>query len=367
MIKRMRDVIWNAPILDCSGFAAAARGYLLACEAAGIRCRAIDDSGSKNIKGFGLGKDVLDLYARMSDTSISSSATWVCHHTPDKLRRTRQQRNVGYTIFEMTTIPKAWTSYCNAMDEIWTASEYSRKAFENTGVTVPIRILPHVIDQALFNPLANPWKIENKRSFAFLSVFDFTPRKAWKDLLKAWWTAFPNKNEDVCLILKVFFGGFSEDQRKDVMFRIASYKREIGASGAPILVYGHDVPQNDMPGLYAACDCYVGISREGFGLPYAEALSCGLQCIGPEVGGNRQFMTPENSLLVRYEGDEDIDPEMLRINPFFSGLRWAKHSWEHLVENMRTAASKGKATRMPNKISDDLSPVSIGRQLISML
>jgi glycosyltransferase involved in cell wall biosynthesis len=90
-----------------------------------------------------------------------------------------------------------------------------------------------------------------------------------------------------------------------------------------------------MAGLYKAADCYVGISKEGFGLGFAEAMAAGCACIGPEVGGTRQFMNEENSFLVKYLGDEPIAPEMVAMNPIFEGLTWAKHSWESLSETMR--------------------------------
>lgn len=327
---------WIGPILDCSGYASAARGYLRACERSGINVQAKDRSRSINLKNKGIDEGVLAMYERLRKTPVPVDCPAVQHQVPDAFYRDRKARlSVGYTIFEMTRIPDAWVGPCNGMDAIWTGSQYSKGAFGAAGVTVPIEVLPHAIDLDAYSPAGPAWDIENRRSFAFLSVFDFTARKAWRDLLRAYWNAF-SKKDDVCLILKCYFGDFSDDARKDIIRRIARYKGDVGAKdAAPILLYGHDVPSADMPSLYRAADCYVGVSREGFGLSYAEAMACGLPCIGPERGGTREYMTDENSYLVRHVEDEPISPEVSAMFPAFEGLEWARHDWEHLSSLMR--------------------------------
>lgn len=363
---------WKGPILDMSGYASAGRGYLVAAEAAGIVVQARDRSRSLNLQNKGIDQPILDMYDRLMKNDVPADSPTLQHQVPPCFTLDKTSKKaLAYTIFEMAGIPTGWVQPCNAMDEIWTGSEYSKQAFIRSGVTVPIHILPHAIDVDAFKS-AKPWQIENRRSFAFLSVFDFTSRKGWKDLLRAYWHAFGPK-DDVCLILKVFFNSFSEECRADIIRRIVKYRMEMRIDeSAPILVYGHEVPNADMPGLYKAADCYVGVSREGFGLSYAEAMAAGIACIGPEVGGTREFMSPDNSLLVKYLGEEPVSRELVLMNPDFEGLSWAKHSWEHLAEIMRNVVSdttgrKKIAEKGAEHIRKELKYEAIGLRMSSLL
>lgn len=218
------EIRWMGPLLDCSGYAAAGRGYLRAAEAAGIRIRAVDRSRSSNLANRGMDEDIYATYDRLSRISLPLDAPCVQHQTPDCFyRNLKSKRSIGYTIFEMTGVPRHWVPYCDMMDEIWTGSEYSKAAFASSGVAKPIHVLPHALDMESFSPAGKRWNIENRRGFAFLSVFDFTERKDWKGLLRAYWSAF-KPEDDVCLILKVYFGDFTDAARKEIMTRILRHR-----------------------------------------------------------------------------------------------------------------------------------------------
>lgn len=369
----IKDLRWMGPILDCSGYAAAGRGYLRACMEGNINVQARDRSRSLNLKNRGMDDYIITMYDILEKNKVPSNCPTVQHQVPDQFfKNTKASRSIGYTIFEMASIPSGWATHCNNMDVIWTGSSYSKQAFLNGGVKVPIEVLPHAIDVNMFHPSVEPWTISNRRSFAFLSIMDFHDRKAWKETLRAYWTAF-KPGDDVCFILKAFFGSFSDEARKDVMTRIYSWKCELGFTETPpVLFYGHDVPMNDMPGLYRAADCYVGISREGFGLPYFEAMACGLPAIGPEVGGTREYMNEDNSFLVKYDRDVPISADMIQLNPTFSGLKWTSHSWEHLSKVMRTVVEntelrKQKALLGNKNVVENFNFKSIGSRIYSLI
>jgi glycosyltransferase involved in cell wall biosynthesis len=360
---------WMGPLLDCSGYASAGRGYVRAATKAGIVVQARCRSRSLALKNMGMDDDLIQEYNTLYANDVDNKSPCVQHQVPDQFfinRRTK--KSIGYTIFEMTRIPQLWVPFCNNMDEIWTGSQYSKDSFVNSGVKVPIEVIPHAIDTDFFSPEGSHWEINNRRKFAFVSVFDFTERKAWRELLRAYWTAFDG-DADVCLILKVFHGDFGEKARIEIVRKISSYRDELGMwARAPILLYGHDIPNKQMPSFYRSADCYVGMSREGFGLPYAEAMACGLACIGPSVGGNRAFMDADNSFLIDYVKNEPISQDMLRFNKMFDGLEWSVHSWEHLSSVMKRVVSddtrrKEVADLGLKRVRDTLGLDAIGRML----
>ncbi len=89
-----------------------------------------------------------------------------------------------------------------------------------------------------------------------------------------------------------------------------------------------------LPGLYTACDAFVLPSRgEAWGLPYIEAMACGLPAIGARWGGNLAFMNDDNSYPIEIEGLEDVPPHI--DTPVLIGHKWAKPSVEHLRRQMR--------------------------------
>src|SRR5438105_6431008 len=70
--------------------------------------------------------------------------------------------------------------------------------------------------------------------------------------------------------------------------------------GAPEIEYlNQALTEDDMAGLYTACDCLVHPYRgEGFGLPIAEAMACGLPPIVTGMGSALDFCNETNAFLI---------------------------------------------------------------------
>lgn len=226
----------------------------------------------------------------------------IWHETPEFYSPDPTQYNVAYVVWETSHIiqhdiggnPRLnWVKQINTMDEVWTASEFNKKVFKDSGVTVPINVFPHPIDIEEFCP-GERVNIQVSHqipegSMVFLSVFQFTKRKNPHDLIVAWTAEFGNQ-EDVALIIKTYGSGFSNnDNIRDIAVKLRKSCRVPDCVANMHLMFDM-VPDEDMAELYRAGDVFVLASYgEGFGMPYQEAMACGLPVIYTDASSMPEF------------------------------------------------------------------------------
>jgi len=103
------------------------------------------------------------------------------------------------------------------------------------------------------------------------------------------------------------------------------------------------LPFQEMLQLYKAADAFVLPSRgEGWGRPYMEAMAMELPVIGTNWSGNTEFMTEENSYLIRVQNLVKI--KKMEI-PIYLGHRWAQPSKHHLKKLMREVFKDPQAAK----------------------
>lgn len=231
---------------------------------------------------------------------------------------------IGYTMLETTGIPKEWVKQANQMDEVWVPSQFNVETFRNSGVKVPIHVIPLGIDENYYNTKIKSFKKHDK--YTFLSVFEWGERKAPEVLLKAYSQTF-KKDDNVLLICKIF----NNDGAIDIEDEFK--KLRLPEDGPEILIlYNHRIPESQMSSLYRSADCFVLPTRgEGWGMPILEAMACGLPTIATNWSAQTEFMTDENSYLLEVERLIDAEAKC----PYYDGFQWAQPSMEHLCKLMR--------------------------------
>jgi glycosyltransferase involved in cell wall biosynthesis len=162
-------------------------------------------------------------------------------------------------------------------------------------------------------------------------------------LLKAYLAEF-KADEDVCLILKITQ---HNDRRADPAALLAHFvEKEAGLrlqQAPPIILLQGFVARFELPRLYASADAFVLPTRgEGFGLPYIEALACGLPVIATRWSSQLDFLHEGNSYLIDIEG---LVPASWGDVEYFVGHRWAQPSVESLRQLMRTVYSHPEEAR----------------------
>ena len=171
---------------------------------------------------------------------------------------------------------------------MWAYSRYVRDCYVDSGVDPDrVAIVPAGIDPERFRPgLQGLETLPEGRGFRFLFVGGTLYRKGIDVLLRAYHEAF-DAGDDVSLIIK--------DMGVDTFYRkqtAGDRIRQLQAdpSCADIIYLTQDMPGRDMPRLYASADALVHPYRgEGFGLPVAEAMACGLPVIVTRGGACDDF------------------------------------------------------------------------------
>lgn len=275
--------------------------------------------------------------------------------------------SIGRTMFETDSLPKNWVEMLNEMTEIWVPSKFNQETFASAGVNLErIKIIPEPLDENKYNPINMfPYPLKGLPSFKFLSVFDWSARKGWELLIRAYFEEF-SEDEDVSLILKV---SKINEPNTNPYSKIKDLTKKLGLKKLPhIHIIQETLSQEDMIRLYAAADCFVLPSRgEGWGRPYMEAMAMELPTIGTRWSGQLAFMNDDNSYLINLESLVSIDPND-GMPAHFHGHRWADPSVDHLKELMRhvfnhPTEAKQKGLKARKHLFPRFSSQTIGQQI----
>jgi glycosyltransferase involved in cell wall biosynthesis len=220
------------------------------------------------------------------------------HAYPPSLGPVHGGRVAQFLHWEYGPPPREWVlAQERWIDEVWVASTHVRDGMLEGGMDPGrLALVPLGVDPDRFRPGAEPLDLGDRApGVRLLFVGGLIWRKGIDLLLTAYLRAF-SAGDDVTLVLKDF-GGRGPYVPQEAAERV----REIQADPrAPRILHLTDsLDDGDMPRLYAACDALVQPYRgEGYGLPIAEAMACGLPAIVPDRGAARDFCDEGTAMLV---------------------------------------------------------------------
>lgn len=201
--------------------------------------------------------------------------TITCH--PPFLLEPVQGKHWLFSMTEGSRIPPDWVEkieQCN-IERVIVPCEHNALAFRESGVTVPISIVPGGIDPDEFS--VKKLEKSSYRPYVFLTFADRGNRKGWEEVWEAFYLAFGGKTrgeKDVRLLIKTRAGSptpveymcNAKDSDGRISYRMAD--------------------EEDMLSFYAQADCLVLPSRsEGWGLIHREAAAVGLPVITQKYSG----------------------------------------------------------------------------------
>ncbi len=334
-------VVWNAPLLDPSGYADEARHFLFALASEsenGSPPASREIRWSQKITPLSSERQRVLREALSRPAPPSPVQVWhilAPHFGYDPSAKA----NIGRTMFETDRLPQAWVEACNRMEAVWVPSSFNVETFAFAGVDRnKLRIVPGAIDLTPYRHDLRPLPIDGAKGYHFLSLFDWTLRKGWDVLIRAFVEEF-RAEEDVALIVKTHSSlGYTTEA---VVAQVSDFLTQtlgIDPDSCPDIIF-QDATLTDaqMPHLYRAADAYVTPTRgEGWCRPAMEAMAMGLPVIATGWSGQTAFLKEENSLLLDYTLVE-VPERAVREAETFRGHRWAEPSVGHLRELMRRA------------------------------
>jgi glycosyltransferase involved in cell wall biosynthesis/Flp pilus assembly protein TadD len=249
--------------------------------------------------------------------------------------------------WEFGSLPRAWIEPLKCqVDEVWVPSSYVRDCFIKSGVPADrVQVVPNGVDVNLLQSKQPPFPLRTSKRFKFLFVGGTIQRKGIDVLLRAYGEAF-SRADDVCLVIKdMGRASFYQGQTAEQLIANCS------AEPLPEIEYiARELSVAEMAGLYQSCDCLVHPYRgEGFGLPIAEAMACGLPVIVTGHGAALDFCDETRAFLLparlgrfnakRIDRLETVDAPWL-AEPDGEMLRY----WlRYVVEHPNEARTRGEA------------------------
>ncbi len=236
--------------------------------------------------------------AERLNAALSGPAQFhVRHQWPPNFTPPAEGHWVMIQPWEFGQIPQDWIQPMqDSVDEIWVPSNYVKQCYIDSGIDADrVQVIPNGVRTELMHPKAKPLKLDTDKKFKFLFVGGTIFRKGIDVLLKVYHQTF-SANDDVCLVIK----GMGDDTFYKGQTAGETIKQiQADPDAAEVLYLTDELSEEELAGLYTACDCLVHPYRgEGFGMPVAEAMACALPVIVTAGGACDDFCSEENAYFV---------------------------------------------------------------------
>ena len=274
---------------------------------------------------------------------------------PEAPRR-EGRRTIGIWSWEVDVLPPGWADAASEVTEIWTYSHFAARLI-GAGISAPVIGIPPPVSEITSHMAAEPQCLPD--GFRFLTMFDYLStleRKNPLGVIVAYQRAF-SSDDGTVLIVKSVNARHRPERRADLT-RLAQGRRDI--------VFLDDLMSaEERDALLRSCDCYVSLHRsEGHGLPLAEAMASGKPVVATAYGGNTEFMTDDNSYLVRWT-PVLVGPD---VEHYPAEARWAEPDVEHAAHLLRavrenTGEMRHKVQRARADVCARLSTAVVGEKM----
>lgn len=311
----MKQLHIQAPVYGSSGYAAAAREFCLALAQEPI---ALSLEPLRWRSGFDIQESRERYQSLRALEGPAPPESTLLHWSIASEFQGRQglfKRALGHSIFETNRLIQSFVKGCNRLDGLIVPTAFHQQAFQDSGVKVPIAIIPEGVDCQRFQPQGRRLKAIAKDRFTFLFVAQLSYRKGFDLVLKAFLDLFANQH-DVQLVMRCSIKDDSPQDFEQVADFIQNFCQQYHPrprlKNIALLTPVADL---HLPALYRSAEVLLAPFRgEGWGLPIIEALATELPVIATGWGGPMAYLNSEIAELLPYELQtipEQVPAEML--------------------------------------------------------
>ncbi len=273
------------------------------------------------------------------------------------------RRLVAFTAWETDRVGRADVAVLEHYDLVLVPSAASADTLVRSGVTVPVRAVPHIARVP-----APGHRVPATGRTVFYTMGPWTSRKAVPDVVAAFLAAFTDA-DDVALVVHTTADdlvawrrtgtwppgppGMAHDPRLTTWFALARVLA--GRDRAPEITLStrHLAPE-EVDGLHARGDCFVSLSRgEGWGLCAFDAVAAGNPVVATGWGATAEFLPDGYPYLVDHDLVPTTDDEPDAWWTPDPQQRWARARLDHAARLLRRVADDRAEARSWGAVAGD--------------
>jgi glycosyltransferase involved in cell wall biosynthesis len=247
---------------------------------------------------------------------LMNPACFLHYYHPNK-------NTIIFTVWDSSILPIKYVNDINKARMCIVPSKATKDCFVNSGVNIPIEVIPLWYDPRIFNPIGTDFETKGRRSYfneckfgaSGLVTSEKNDKKDLNKVVSAFKKAFDNKEKypKVSLELKV-------TPESKISHEISDSRIK--------LIKSH-FTQKQLSDWYRDLSCYVNLSKyESFGKQPMEAIACGIPIITTNHSGISDYYSDDMGYTV---GHKVIDAN---CEPYTEG-EWFEANEDEVISRMR--------------------------------
>jgi len=273
--------------------------------------------------------------------------------------RPQADYTIGFWHWEQPDLPPHLQAAFAHLDEVWAPSTFVHDAISNVS-PIPVFKVPHAVQV--------PVGVQSNRvglglpdgKVLVLVMYDFHSYQTRKNpqAAVAAFRRAARQHPELHLVLKTINGQAHPEA-------FAELEQSLADLSGQVTLLTRFLTREQVWQLQASCDVLLSLHRaEGFGLGPAEMMALGKPVVATGWSANMDFMTPENSMPVRYT----LQPLAQDVGAYPAGPLWAEACVAHAAECLARLAAEPAlrqqiGARAAADIAAHLSPQAVGQRI----